>query len=131
MRAQIAAAIVFTAASSASYVCAADVSPDSPTDEHSAEAASQGSIAEAAGRGAFLAGSQAASLEGSAMVAGFGGYDGARRTATFESRAELRVWGPVVVSGGALYSDSAGRVRPSVGPCRDQPCGRTAGPRPA
>jgi hypothetical protein len=66
--------------------------------------------------GSFLALSQAASLEEQrALVATFGGYDSARRASSFEAAAEVRVWGPVAIRGGAVYTSGGGNLRPSVG----------------
>ncbi len=44
-----------------------------------------------------------------------GGYDGARQGAVAETVAEVRLWGPVTVRGGATYSREARQMRPSFG----------------
>jgi hypothetical protein len=50
-----------------------------------------------------------------AFGAATGGYDGARSSGTFEANAEVGIWGPISVRGGAIYSGDSRRVRPSVG----------------
>jgi hypothetical protein len=50
-----------------------------------------------------------------AYSAGSGGYDGARKTALLEAIAEVRVWGPLAIRGGAVYTTSDGRLRPTFG----------------
>jgi hypothetical protein len=49
-----------------------------------------------------------------AVVATYGGYDGARG-AVMESWADVRLWGPLAIRGGAELGDSSHRMRPSVG----------------
>ena len=50
-----------------------------------------------------------------AVATGYGGYDGARGTAVMVSYAEVRVWGPIALRGGAELSDTLHRLRPSIG----------------
>jgi hypothetical protein len=49
------------------------------------------------------------------QAVGYGGYDGARGSAIMESHAEVRIWGPLSLRGGAVFSDTTNRLRPSVG----------------
>src|SRR5215471_16088460 len=57
--------------------------------------------------GAFLPFTQAASVETQrAYALGFGGYDSARGTGTFEAATEVRLWGPVALRGGAVFTNS-------------------------
>src|SRR5205085_1684538 len=44
-----------------------------------------------------------------------GGYDGARGSGLFEATAEVRVWGPVAVRGGAVYTGDDKGLRPTFG----------------
>jgi hypothetical protein len=75
-----------------------------------------GATAGTAARGAFLPFSQGASVEAQrAYAVGFGGYDGARRSGAFEAAAELRLWGPIALRGGAVYAGGTRTVRPSFG----------------
>ncbi len=50
-----------------------------------------------------------------ALAAGYGGYDGARGVAVMVSYAEVRVWGPFALRGGAELGDTVHRVRPAIG----------------
>lgn len=50
-----------------------------------------------------------------AFAWGFGGYDSTRSGAIFDSAAEVALWGPVALRGGATYSNDTNRMRPSVG----------------
>ena len=69
-----------------------------------------------AARGAFLAVAQTATVdERRAYAVGFGGYDSARSTGTFEAATELRLFGPVALRGAAVYTNSTGTARPSFG----------------
>jgi hypothetical protein len=71
---------------------------------------------QAASVGAFLPLSQAASIEGvRAYAVGLAGYDSARQTGTFEASTEVRLFGPVSVRGGAVYTSSTRSLRPSFG----------------
>jgi hypothetical protein len=69
-----------------------------------------------ASRGTYLPLAHGASIaaEGGFASAG-GGYDGARSTGLFEATAEVHLWGPLALRGGALYSGDSGRMRPSFG----------------
>jgi hypothetical protein len=72
--------------------------------------------ARAVSRGVFLPLTQSPSvLSQRATAMGLGGYDGARKAASFESAAEVRVWGPLAVRGGAVYATGTGTLRPSIG----------------
>jgi hypothetical protein len=75
-----------------------------------------GDVAASAGRGNFLFLSHAAAVGGQAGFASAGGgYDAARSSALFEATAEARVWGPLAVRGGAVYTGNDQRLRPSFG----------------
>jgi hypothetical protein len=69
-----------------------------------------------AAAGTFLAFTHAASLETQrAYGVGVGGYDSARGTGLFEATAEVRLWGPLALRGGAVYTSGDDRLRPSFG----------------
>jgi hypothetical protein len=73
-------------------------------------------VEKSAAAGSFLSLAQASAVDSrSAAALGFGGYDGARGTALFEASAEVRVWGPVALRGGAVYTVEDQRLRPSFG----------------
>jgi len=75
-----------------------------------------GPIRAASGTGVFLPFSQAAAIEGQrAYAVGLAGYDSARKTGTFEASAEVRLFGPVAVRGGAVYTSGDRALRPSFG----------------
>jgi hypothetical protein len=70
----------------------------------------------AASAAAFTPFAQAASLEGRrAVVAGLGGYDSSRKTGSFEAATEVRLWGPIAVHAGAIYTDAGRSLKPSFG----------------
>ncbi len=50
-----------------------------------------------------------------AVATGYGGYDAARSSAVMVTYADVHVWGPIAVRGGAELSDTVHRLRPSVG----------------
>jgi hypothetical protein len=50
-----------------------------------------------------------------AVAASQAGYDGARGAAVMTTYADVRVWGPLAVRGAAELSDTAHRLRPSIG----------------
>jgi hypothetical protein len=50
-----------------------------------------------------------------ALALGFGGYDGARSSPIGSATAEVRVWGPFAIRGGAEYSTIRKEPRPSIG----------------
>ena len=50
-----------------------------------------------------------------AVAFGFAGYDAARSAPLGSAVAEVRVWGPVAIRGGAEYSDARGAGRPMIG----------------
>jgi hypothetical protein len=69
-----------------------------------------------AGTGSFLSFSLAADVESSrAYAVGLGGYDTARNAGTFEASTEARLWGPLALRAGAVYSNEMRSLRPSVG----------------
>jgi hypothetical protein len=69
-----------------------------------------------AARGTFLPLSQAGVVDGRrAFVTGLAGYDGARRTGTFEALTEVHVWGPLALRGGAVTADAGRSLKPSIG----------------
>ena len=51
----------------------------------------------------------------SALAFGFGGYDGARSAPIGVATAEVRVWGPFAIRGGAEYSNVRKEPRPAIG----------------
>ena len=50
-----------------------------------------------------------------ALAIGFGGYDGARSAPIGSATAEVRVWGPFAIRGGAEYSSVRQEARPTIG----------------
>jgi hypothetical protein len=69
-----------------------------------------------AASGNFLLLTQGAALDGQGGHAtASGGYDGSRRAGLFEAAAEVRLWGPVVLRGGAVYTGDDRTLRPSFG----------------
>jgi hypothetical protein len=88
--------------------------PD-PADDKEVGAA-RNHLADSANTAAFAFLAQSAQVDRQrALAVGFGGYDGAARAGLFESAAEVTLFGPVAIRGGAVYSPSSGRLRPSVG----------------
>jgi hypothetical protein len=78
-------------------------------------AAPPGGAHASAGTGSFLALTQSAALDPkSAYGFATGGYDSARGASLFEAAAEVRVWGPLAVRGGAVFT-GGNRLRPSLG----------------
>jgi hypothetical protein len=51
----------------------------------------------------------------SALAFGFAGYDGARAAPIGSATAEVRIWGPIALRGGAEYSTVRKEPRPTVG----------------
>jgi hypothetical protein len=49
------------------------------------------------------------------FAAGFAGYDSAAKSGRFESLAEVHLWGPLSLRGGAAYSAASDRMRPNIG----------------
>jgi hypothetical protein len=95
---------------------AAPASRARAADGGEAEGAATAKVDQAASIGAFLPLTQAASVEGlRAYVLGQAGYDSARGTGTFEASTEVRLFGPVSVRGGAVYTSSTRSLRPSFG----------------
>jgi hypothetical protein len=69
-----------------------------------------------AGTGAFLPFTNLATVDGQrATGSAFGGYDTARNTGFFEAAAEVQIWKGLSLRGGALYTASTDRLRPSFG----------------
>ena len=50
-----------------------------------------------------------------AVAWGLGGYDAARRGPVADAAAEVQLWGPIALRGGATYSNDTDRMRPSAG----------------
>lgn len=50
-----------------------------------------------------------------ASAIGHAGYDAARKSAVSTTFAEVRVWGPLAIRGGAELSDASNRLRPTIG----------------
>ena len=66
--------------------------------------------------GSFLPLTQAASIDRQrAYALGVAGYDTARHTGNFEAATEVRIWGPIAVRGGAVYTNGDRVLRPSFG----------------
>jgi hypothetical protein len=67
--------------------------------------------------GTFLPLTQGAALDAqAAWGGGAAGYDSARGRGLFEATAEVRVWGPLSLRGGAVYTGTGDRaLRPSLG----------------
>jgi hypothetical protein len=74
-------------------------------------------VASSASVGSFLAFTHPAALDTQAAYAtATGGYDSARGSGLYEAAAEVRLWGPLSLRGGALYTQQGTqRVRPSFG----------------
>jgi hypothetical protein len=73
-------------------------------------------LADSADAAAFAVLAQSAQVDRQrALAVGFAGYDGAGRAGLFESAAEVTVFGPLAIRGGAVYSPSGRGLRPSVG----------------
>ena len=69
-----------------------------------------------AGNGALLMLAQSPTLRAQQGTAfGLAGYDSAAGTALFEAITEVHIWGPFSVRGGAVYTNSGQRLRPTVG----------------
>jgi hypothetical protein len=49
-----------------------------------------------------------------AQAWGWSGYDSSRKAALFDAGAEVTLWGPIALRGGAVYSDATSRMRPYV-----------------
>lgn len=50
-----------------------------------------------------------------AFAWGLSGYDTSRKAGLFDAIAEVRLWGPVALRGGATYSNTSDRLRPNIG----------------
>jgi hypothetical protein len=73
-------------------------------------------IGTAARDGAFLPSTLAPCVGATAALASaFGGYDGARQAPIASATAEVRVWGPLAIRGGAEYSTDRKQPRPTIG----------------
>jgi len=91
--------------------------PAQPADaDDTATGAQHAPLDGAATAGAFLPFTQTAALDRQrAYASSVGGYDSARGTGSFEANAEVRLWGPIAVRGGAVYTVSGRQLRPSFG----------------
>jgi len=79
-------------------------------------AASAHTTARAAAQGSLLSFAQgAAATPQAAHAVCTGGYDSARRSGMAEANAEVQVWGPLSVRGGAVYGAADGTLRPTFG----------------
>jgi hypothetical protein len=77
---------------------------------------SRPATAPAAAAGSFLAFTHPAALDTqSAYATGTAGYDTARKTGLYEAAAEVRLWGPLSLRGGAVYAAGSQQLRPSFG----------------
>jgi hypothetical protein len=73
-------------------------------------------IATAVRDGALLASTLTPRVGATAALAfGFAGYDGARSAPIGSATAEVSVWGPFALRGGAEYSSDRKAMRPSIG----------------
>jgi hypothetical protein len=71
---------------------------------------------DAAALGAFLPFTNPAGLgDLRAHAVALAGYDSARATGTFEAATEVRVWGPISLRAGAVYTNGDRSMRPSAG----------------
>jgi len=71
---------------------------------------------DAAARGAFVLFTNPAGIgDARAHAVTIAGYDSVRSTGTFESATEVRVWGPLSLRAGAVYTNGDRTLRPSVG----------------
>jgi hypothetical protein len=69
-----------------------------------------------AGTGAFLPFTLSPAIDRQAALgSAVGGYDGAHKAGVFEAAAEARLYGPLALRGGAVYSSAGDRLRPSLG----------------
>jgi hypothetical protein len=81
-----------------------------------APAAPRAEISTAVHDGAVLPSTLAPRVGATGAVAfGFAGYDGARSAPIGSATAEVRVWGPFAIRGGAEYSDTRREARPTIG----------------
>jgi len=106
--------LVSAAAAAAGLALASSASAqESDLETSSAPAPSAGAVAR---DGLFLP-STLSPLVGSvpAYVSGFGGYDSARDTMVATVTAEVHVWGPFALRGGAEYSPARKEPRPTIG----------------
>jgi hypothetical protein len=79
-------------------------------------AAPAAKVEHSAAAGTFLPLTHAAAIDTQrAYGMGIGGYDSARSSGLFEATAEVRVWGPLALRGGAVYTSGDERLRPSFG----------------
>jgi hypothetical protein len=73
-------------------------------------------VADSAAVGSFLPFTHPAALDTqTAYASGTAGFDSARNTGMYEAAAEVRLWGPLSIRGGAVYARSNQRLRPSFG----------------
>ncbi len=79
-------------------------------------APSTAAVPAAASSGAFLPTTMAArTADTRGWVSTLGGYDGGRKSALVLGTASVRVFGPIDVQAGAVYTESSDRLRPSFG----------------
>jgi hypothetical protein len=111
---RLSSSVLLTAALSLAPVAARAAAPESADDGE--VGAPRDRLADSAHAAAFAFLAQSAQIDRQrALAVGFGGYDGAAHDGLFESAAEVTLFGPVAIRGGAVYSTSGGRLRPSIG----------------
>src|SRR2546426_217670 len=49
------------------------------------------------------------------QVYGYGGYDSAAATGRFEATTEVRLFGPIALRGGAVYTSNGNTLKPTIG----------------
>lgn len=110
-----AARIAFAVVAGLSAVAQARAADEQNPEVEPATAAAP-DLAAAAGEGMFLPATLAPHVgRQSALVFGYGGYDGARSAPIANVMAEVRVWGPFAIRGGAEYSSARKEPRPTLG----------------
>lgn len=103
-------AIVFAAASFATSIAAAQQAQD-----ETPAVPGPSSAAVSAEAGQFLPNTIAPRVDSQrGFVRAFGGYDSARRSALFEARGDVTVWGPIAATVGAVYTTKQ-EFAPTVG----------------
>ena len=84
--------------------------------DEEAPAAPGTAVSTAVGEGAFSALTMPARVGSTQAFAwGMGGYDSSRKGPLVDSTAEVHLWGPLALRGGATYSNDTKRMRPSIG----------------
>jgi hypothetical protein len=84
-------------------------------EETEAPSVSGGAVRQSAGSANLLSLTHGAALQGKAQAFGLGGYDTARKAGVFEANAEVRIWGPISVRGGAVHTTGSDTLRPTFG----------------